>query len=130
MNGTIRKGSDIRLALIALAVAVPGLGRDISVFFWKAGELRTTRSDDRFAGLSLPAGERAGFLTDVAGADATRRYYEALHAFAPAVLLPGPDERLVVADLRDPENLQRICAQWKLRVARRGLGGAVLLEHE
>ena len=130
MNGTVRKGSDIRVALIALAAAVPGLGRDISVFFWKAGELRTTRSEDRFTGLSLPAGERVGFLTDVAGGDATRRYYEALHAFAPAVLLPGPDERVVVADVRDPASLERICAQWKLKILTRGPGGAVLLEHE
>jgi hypothetical protein len=32
------------LALVALGAAAPGLGRDISVFFWKAGELRSARS--------------------------------------------------------------------------------------
>src|SRR5947209_14646509 len=116
MNGSIRKGSDTLVAIVALCAAVPGLARDISVFFWKAGELRTSRSEDRFAGLSLPAGERVGFLTDVAGGDATRRYYEALHAFAPSVLLPGPDERVVLADVRDPASLERICGQWRLRV--------------
>jgi hypothetical protein len=130
MNRTLRKRSDILVALLALAAAVPGLGRDLSVFFWKAGELRTTRSEDRFVGLALPPGERVGFVTDVPGADATRRYYEALYAFAPAVLLPGPDARLVLADVREPESISRICAQWKLRVVARGTPGVALLERE
>ena len=130
MNRTIRKGSDTLVALLALAAAVPGLGRDLSVFFWKAGELRTTRSEDRFAGLTLPSGGQVGFVTDVPGAEATRRYYEALYAFTPAVLLPGPDALIVLADVRDPSSIERICAQWKLRVVARGTPGVALLERE
>src|SRR5437773_11490153 len=110
MNRTIRKGSDTLVALLALAAAVPGLGRDFSVFFWKAGELRTSRSEDRFAGLKLPAGERVGFVTDVPGGDATRRYYEALHAFAPAVLLTGPVAGVVLEDVGAAAGVSPCCA--------------------
>src|SRR5260221_1275516 len=120
MNRTIRKGSDTLVAVLPLATAVLGLGRDFAGVFWKAGELRTSRSEDRFAGLTLAPGGRAGFVTDVPGAEATRRYYEALYAFAPAVLLPGPDAPIVLADVRDPSSIERICAQWKLRVVARG----------
>ena len=135
MNRTVAAGSDIagrraRLWLLALVLAVPGLLRDVSVFFWKAGPLRTTRVDDRYAGLILPAGERAGFLTDVAGGDAQRRYYEALYALAPNLLLQGPDARLVVADVQDPGQIEAICARWRLHVVRRASLGTALLEKD
>src|SRR5437773_12541295 len=116
MNRTVAAGSDIagrraRLWLLALVLAAPGLLRDVSVFFWKAGPLRTTRVDDRYGGLTLPAGERAGFLTDVAGGDAQRRYYQALYALAPNVLLQGPDAGLVVADGPDPAQAEAVRAR-------------------
>jgi hypothetical protein len=116
--------------LLVLAVAAPGVARDISVYFWKAGPLATTRSEDRFSGLSLPAGEKGGFLTDAAGGAATRRYFEALHALAPAILLTGPEARLVVADVEDPASIGRICAQWKLHVVQRAGPGTALLERD
>ncbi len=122
------RGRRALVCLLALAVAAPGILRDVSVYFWKAGPLVTTRSEDRFRGLRVP--ERAGFLTDAAGAAATRRYYEALHALAPAVLLQGPEGRAVVADVEDPASIGRICAEWKLRVVQRASPGTALLERE
>jgi hypothetical protein len=130
MNRSLRKGSDTLVALLVLAAAAAGLGRDISVFYWKAGKLVTTRSEDRFGGLVLAGSERIGFVTDVPGAEATRRYYEALHRFAPTVILPGPDARSVLADVADPASIERICAQWKMRVALRPSAGVALLERE
>jgi hypothetical protein len=128
MNRRVWKRSDTLIALVALAAAVPGVARDISVFFWKAGELRTTRSEDRFAGLSLPPGERPGFVTDASGGDATRRYYEALYAFAPRILVQSPEARWVVADVQDPGQLARLCAERKMHVVARASPGVALLE--
>ena len=117
------------VALLALAAAVPGLGRDISVFFWKAGELRTTRSEDRFGGLVLRSDKPIGFVTDMPGDEATRRYYEALYKFAPLVLLPGPDAQTVLADVKDPASIDEICVRWNLRVSIRAAPGVAVLEH-
>jgi hypothetical protein len=115
------------IAIAALS-AVPGVLRDVSVYFWKAGKLSTTRSEDRFRGLSVSG--RGGFLTDVAGGAAVRRYYEALHALAPAVLLQGPEGAFVVADVADPSSIGRICAEWKLHVVQRASPGTALLERD
>lgn len=118
------------IAAAAVLVAAPGVLRDVSVYFWKAGPLRTTRSEDRFAGIVLPPGARAGFLTDAAGEGAVRRYYEALYALAPHVLLRGPDQKLVLADVQDPAEIDRICAQWRLHVVVQGAPGVALLERD
>lgn len=132
MNGSVQKGSDKQawVWLAAALVAVPGVLRDVSVYFWKAGRLATTRPTDRFAGLAVPAGERLGFMTDVAAGDADRRYYETLYALAPAIVVRGPDERLVVADVRDPAAIAEICARWKLHVAAKASPGTALLERD
>jgi hypothetical protein len=117
------------IAIVAFAVAVPGVLRDVSVYFWTAGPLATTRADDRFAGLSLPD-ERAGFFTDASGGAADRRYYEALYALAPWVLLPRTDLRLVVADVEHPASIERLCAERRLHVVKRASPGVALLERE
>lgn len=118
--------------VLAAVAAVPGVARDISVYFWKAGPLRTTRSADRFAGLTLPPGAKAGFLADAdaKAGDAARRYYEALYAFAPSVLLPGAGARLVVADVADPTEIGRLCARYRLHVVARAAPGVALLERD
>lgn len=114
--------------MLAALLAAPGVLRDVSVYFWKAGPLPAVRAPDRFAGLSLP--EKAGFLTDATGGLADRRYYEALYAVAPQILLHGPGARLVLADVSDPAAIDRLCARWKLRVVRRLSPGVALLERE
>lgn len=135
MEKRLTGGSDIagrragRLALaLAALLAVPGVLRDVSVYFWKAGPLPSVRAPDRFAGLSLP--EKAGFLTDAEGGLADRRYYEALYAVAPQILLHGPGPRLILADAADPAAIDQLCVRWKLRVVRRVSAGVALLERE
>ena len=135
METRLTGGSDIagrragRLALaLAALLAVPGVLRDASVYFWKAGPLPSVRAPDRFAGLSLP--EAAGFLTDAEGGLAARRYYEALYAVAPQILRPGPGARLSLADVTDPAAIDRLCARFRLRVVRRVNPGVALLEKE
>jgi hypothetical protein len=66
----------------------------------------------------------------VRGGDYLRRYYEALHALAPAVIVEGAGERLVLADVADPASIGRICAQMKFRVVGRASAGVALLERE
>ena len=132
METSLPRGSDNagwragRLALVQVALA--GVLRDVSVYFWKAGPLPSVRATDRFAGFSMP--EKAGFLTDVAGGPGERRYYEALYAVAPQILLHGPGPRLVLADVADPAAIDQLCARWKLRVVRRVSPGVALLERE
>jgi hypothetical protein len=118
------------IAGVALAVALPGVLRDASVVFWKAGPLVTTRAGGRFEGLSFPAGERAGFVTDVeAGSEATSaRYYQALYALAPRALQLGAGPRLVVADVEDAASIERICAANRLHVVQRPSPKVALLE--
>lgn len=135
METSLTGGSDIagrragRLALVLVALsALPGVLRDVSVYFWKAGPLPAVRARDRFAGLSLP--EKAGFFTDVAGGLGERRYYEALYALAPQVLLRGTSPRLLLADVEDPAAIDQLCARGKLRVVRRVSPGVALLERE
>jgi hypothetical protein len=120
------------LCIGAVAAAAPGVLRDVSVIFWKGGRLATTRIDDRFGDLAgrLPRGERIGFVTDVPGDGAGRRYLDALYALAPAMVLPGPDARLVVADVADPGAVARICARWQLRLVAQAAPGVALLERE
>jgi hypothetical protein len=117
------------MAAAALAVAVPGVLRDVSVYFWKAGPIATTSADDRFAGLSLPD-ERAGFFTDAAEGMADRRYYEALYALAPRVLLQRSDLRLLVADVEQPASIERLCAERRFHVVKRASPGVALLEKD
>jgi hypothetical protein len=120
------------MAAAALAVAAPGLLRAVSVYYWKAGPLHTVRIDDRFAGLAAALGpaEKAGFVTDVPAELAARRYYDALYALAPRILLAGPDARRVVADVQDPAQIERICAAWRLHVVARASPGVALLERD
>jgi hypothetical protein len=122
----------VRLYILIAAVSAVGVGRDLSVYFWKAGRLQTSRIDDRFAPLvpRLPPRERLGFMTDAPGDMAGSRWFDALYALAPRVLEPGPEPRLVVADLQDPAALDSLCARWRLRVVARGGPGVALLEHE
>jgi len=117
------------IAAAALLVALPGVLRDVSVYFWKAGPLVSTSADDRFAGLSLPD-ERSGFFTDAVGGWADRRYYEAAYALAPRVLLPRADLRLVVADVERPASIERLCAERRLHVVKRASPGVALLEKD
>jgi hypothetical protein len=117
---------------VLVAVASAGILRDVSVYFWKPGALRTLRIDDRFAPLltQLPAGERLGFVTDAPGDLAGSHYFDVLYALAPRAVDPGPDARLIVADLQDAAALPKVCARFGLRVVARGGAGAALLEHE
>jgi hypothetical protein len=114
------------IAGVALAVAVPGVLRDASVVFWKGGPLTTTRAGARFDGLSLPTGERVGFVTEVEASSA--RYYEALYALAPRVLQVGAGPRLVVADVEDAASIERFCAANRLHVVQRPSPKVALLE--
>jgi hypothetical protein len=120
------------MAAAAVAVAVPGILRGTSVYFWKAGPLHTVRIDYRFAGLAqaLLPGEKAGFVTDVPSDQAGRRYYDALFALSPHILVLGPDAQRVVADVQDPAQIDRICAAWHLHVVARASPGVALLERD
>jgi hypothetical protein len=117
---------------VLAAVSAAGLLRDVSVYFWKAGPLRTLRIDDRFAPIlkRLPAGERLGFVTDAPGDLAGSHYFDVLYALSPRIVEPGPDARLIVADLADPAALPEVCTRFGLRVVARGGVGTALLEHE
>jgi hypothetical protein len=94
------------------------------------GSLVTTRAGARFDGLSFPAGERAGFVTDVEARSeaSSARYYEALYALAPRVLRLGAGPRLVVADVEDAASIESICAANRLHVVQRPSPKVALLE--
>jgi hypothetical protein len=116
---------------LVVVTSLVGVGNVFLVIFWNQGPLRTSRIDDRFIGVVLPRGARAGFLTDVpTHGDWARYYLDAAYALAPNLLLPGDGERLVVANLRDPAQLESVCSRWRLRVVARGGSGVALLEHE
>lgn len=125
-GGTPRAG----VAAVALAIAVPGLLRDVSVYFWKAGPLVTSRAGERYAPLAraLPETARAGFVTDAA--DGAQRYDEALYALAPRVLIPRDDgsARFLVVDARDAFLVSRLCAERGLHVVVAASSGVALLE--
>lgn len=114
--------------VLSLAVALAGVLRDGSVYFWKAGPLRTVRTGARFEGLELPEG-RVGFVTGPVPAAPGRPYFDALYHFAPRVLTVGAAPRLVLADTAGAQALAETCAALGLRVVARGRGeGVALLE--
>jgi len=120
------------LAAAAVVVAVPGVLRDVSVIFWKQGRLATSRIDDRFAGIEgrLPPDETIGFLTDTSGEEVGRRYFHALYALAPHLILEGASARYVLADLAEPMQMTALCERWRLHVVVRGAPGVALLERD
>jgi hypothetical protein len=109
-----------------------GILRDFSTVHWKSGPLRTSRIDDRFAGLlaGIPPGERVGFVTDAPEPEAGSRWFDALYALSPRIVGQGPEGRLLVADLLDPDGLLPLCARRHLRIVARGGPGVALLERE
>ncbi len=122
--------SRVWLAIGTVLVAAPGVFRDVSVVFWKQGKLATSRIEDRFRGIGerMPAGERAGFITDATGEASGRRYFDALYALAPSPIVQGPAPRFIVVDLQDPAHLDAILADGRFRVIAQGAPGVALLE--
>jgi hypothetical protein len=121
-----------RLFLLGcLAVCLAGLLRDVSVHFWKEGFPRPApRVDERYRAVAPLAPERLGFVSDLpVGSEAGgRRYFEALYALSPRVIVPGGAERAVLLDAPAPF-ADAFCAAHGLRVLARE-GGVTLAERK
>jgi hypothetical protein len=104
------------LGWLCMAVALAGLLRDSSVHLWKERSLEgvpTTRIDPRYAQLAaaLPREEIFGYLSDgpLGEEKLGRRYFDALYALAPRVLVPDdPEARFFIADATDAQALARL----------------------
>jgi hypothetical protein len=56
----------------------------------------------------LPPEGVIGYLTDLSGDAATKRYYLAQYALAPVIVVRGPGQRLTLVDFSSPEAIEAL----------------------